>query len=333
MQDTTPQSDDFAQALKATVTRALPGVYGIDGLGRLSGGGTQENWAFDGIGKDKPMPLILRRAPADLKCDAWTVSVPMETEAELIKRAGRAGVPSPPVRYVLEPADGLGSGFIMDRVAGETFARRILRDDDYACARRTMVAQYGDILARVQRVDVTGIADLPFLPAAAQIGKYRGIYEDFDEPHPVFEAAIRWLEDNLPPDTPPVLVHGDFRNGNFIVGPDSIRALIDWEFAHVGNHMEDMGWMCINAWRFDGRKPVGGFGERETLYAAYEAAGGARVDPRHARFWEVFGCFKYGMLCKLFVARYMTAESPAIELAYVGRRTGESEIDLLNLLT
>ncbi len=320
-------------ALTAVVRKALPGVHGIVGLARLSGGGTQENWAFDGVGADGPLPLILRRAPTNLQCAAWTISVPMATEAELIRRAAAAGVPSPLVRYVLRPSDGLGAGYLMERVAGETFPRRILRDAEYAGARAAMTAQCGRILAAIQRADTRGIADLPLLPAAALVAKFRGIYRDFHEPHPVFDAAIRWLEDHEPPPALPVLVHGDYRNGNFVVGPDGIRAVIDWEFSHVGDPMEDLGWLCINVWRFDSPLPAGGFGEREAVYAAYEEAGGAPVDRNHVRFWEVFACLKYGLICKLFVARHESGSDGAIELAYVGRRTCESEIDILNLLT
>ena len=75
------------------------------------------------------------------------------------------------------------------------------------------------------------------------------------------------------------LVHGDFRHGNLIIGPDGVRAVLDWELAHLGDPMEDLGWICVNSWRFgEIDKPVGGFGTREELFAGYEAAGRS-VDP------------------------------------------------------
>jgi len=43
--------------------------------------------------------------------------------------------------------------------------------------------------------------------------------------------------------------------------------------------MEDLGWICVNSWRFgEIDKPVGGFGSREDLFAGYQAAG-RKVDP------------------------------------------------------
>ena len=72
-------------------------------------------------------------------------------------------------------------------------------------------------------------------------------------------------------------MHGDFRNGNLIFGRRTgVVAVLDWELAHVGDPMEDLGWICANPWRFgEVDKPVGGFGEREDLCAGYEAASGA----------------------------------------------------------
>ena len=106
----------------------------------------------------------------------------------------------------------------------------------------------------------------------------------------MFDLTFRWLDAHCPPPPErPKLVHGDFRNGNLMIGPDGVRAVLDWEIAHVGDPMEDLGWICVNAWRFGVLdKPVGGFGEREDLWAGYEAAGGAPVNRDHALWWEVY---------------------------------------------
>ncbi len=92
-------------------------------------------------------------------------------------------------------------------------------------------------------------------------------------------------------------MHGDFRIGNVLFGPEGLRVMLDWELAHIGDPMEDMGFICVRSWRFGGPKPVGGIGEREEFFAAYEAAGGAKVDPERVRFWEVFGNLRWGVIC------------------------------------
>jgi aminoglycoside phosphotransferase (APT) family kinase protein len=148
----------------------------------------------------------------------------------------------------------------------------------------------------------------------------------------VFELAFRWLDAHCPPPTQARLVHGDFRNGNLIVGPDGLRAVLDWELAHVGDPMEDLGWICVNSWRFGAvDKPVGGFGEREALWAGYEAAGGPPVSRAHALWWEVFGTLRWGVMCAGMAAAFRSAD-PSVERAVIARRASESEVDLMRLL-
>ena len=129
------------------------------------------------------------------------------------------------------------------------------------------------------------------------------------------------------------LVHGDFRNGNLIIGTDGVRAVLDWELAHLGDPMEDLGWICTNSWRFGSIDlPVGGFGEREDLFRGYEEAGGV-VDPGRVHFWEVFGSLKWGIMCMSMYSVYRSGADRSVERAAIGRRSSEAEIDLMNLLT
>src|SRR5262249_58229393 len=92
------------------------------------------------------------------------------------------------------------------------------------------------------------------------------------EPHRVIELALRWLAGRVPAAPRVGLVHGDFRIGNVVFGPEGVRAILDWELAHCGDPREDLGWMCVKAWRFGSVLPVGGVGDRETFFPAYEAA-------------------------------------------------------------
>lgn len=322
----------IAGPLSAAVARQIEGVSAIENLRRLSGGASQETWSFDAIGDGKSVPLILRRSPGGERAKSETAAG-LETEAKLIKLAEELGVPVPPVRLVLTPEDGVGRGFVMDRIEGETIARKILRDDEFADARPKMARQCGEILARLHKADMSKLPELRTSAARDEIEQYAKTYKTHDHPHPVFDLAIRWLRDNAPStDTKLTLVHGDFRNGNLMIDLDGVRAVLDWELAHIGDPMEDLAWICVNSWRFGNiDNPVGGFGTREDMFAGYEAAGGGKVDPERVKFWEVLGTLKWGIMCTTMVMAFKAGDR-SVERAAIGRRSSETEVDLLRLL-
>ncbi len=331
--DTPEKRHDLAAGLETAVGRSLANVDLVSGVRRLSGGASQETWSFDAIAGTHSHPLILRRAPGGTTNNKRDTAVPLATEAALIQLAEQQGVPVPPITVVLKDEDGLGDGFIMERIEGETIARKILRDAEYADARPKLARQCGEILAKIHAVPRGDIPDIQVSPARSEIDKYRDIYASMKHPHPVFELAFRYLEDNLPTDENLTLVHGDFRNGNLMIGPDGVRAVLDWELAHVGDPMEDLGWICVNSWRFgEIDNPVGGFGSREDMFAGYEAAGGAPVDPERVKYWEVLGTLKWGIMCMIMVSAFSSGMDRSVERAAIGRRSSETEIDLLNLL-
>lgn len=302
------------------------GAGEVAGLDRLSAGATQEIWRFDMDGR----PHILRRAPGGEHLAE--VAIGPEAEAELLRRAAATGVPVPAVRYVLTPQDGLGRGFIMGFVAGETLGHRIVRDDSWAPIRPKLARQCGDILARIHSIDFSGVEPLGTLTPQGVLDQWRARYDACDWPRPVFDLAFRWLYDHCPEPVEPRLAHGDFRNGNLIFSQRGVVGVLDWELAHAGDPHEDLAWICVNSWRFGAiDKPVGGFGEREDLWAGYEAAGGRRVNPDRAHFWEVFGTLRWGVMCAGMTRTFRTTD-PTVERAAIARRASETEIDLMRLL-
>src|SRR5262249_45182227 len=127
-------------------------------------------------------------------------------------------------------------------------------------------------------------------PAQAALAGSAGQLHRCGEPHPSLELALRWLQAHAPACEHRVLVHGDFRVGNLMVGPEGLRGVFDWEFAHVGDPAEDLAWPCVRSWRFghDALR-LGGVGQPEEFFAAYEAAGGRPVDRAAVAYWEVLG--------------------------------------------
>jgi aminoglycoside phosphotransferase (APT) family kinase protein len=327
------EQPDFAAALQTAATHAIKGATAIAGLKRLSGGASQETWSFDAIGPGGTTPLILRRAPGGNRVERSEVAPSLETEAKAIRLAAKAGVPVPPVPYVLEDSDKLGPGYFMGRIEGETIARKILRDAEFAAARPRLARQCGNILARIHAIDPAQIPELKPTDAASEIEQYRTLYDQHNHPHPVFEIAFKWLEERLPDAPRLTLVHGDFRNGNLIIGPEGVRAVLDWEIVHIGDPAADLGWLCVNSWRFgESQNVVGGFGSIDELLAGYAEAGGKDMTAARVRFWEIFGTLKWGIMCMSMYQAFAKATDRSVERAAIGRRSSETEIDLVNLL-
>jgi len=311
--------DHLAPRLSPTATRAI-------NARRLSGGASLETWAFD---LDDGTPLILRRRPDGAAMRE--TALPLASEAALIRAADAAGAPTPSVVQVCAPEDGLGEAYVMRRLEGETLGRRIVRDEAFAAVRPGLARRCGQVLARIHAVPTEGLPPLATSDARGELARYEAIYRELGARRPILEAAFRWLEAIAPPPPErPVLVHGDFRNGNLMIHPTGgLVGVLDWELAHLGDSAEDLGWICVNSWRFGAwKKPVGGFGDYDDLLDGH--GGGITLD--RVRFWQALGSLKWGVMCLMMYQSFATGADRSIERAMIGRRTSETEIDLVALM-
>ena len=325
-------TNDFKARLSQVVRDSIRPEGDVGSIRRLSGGASQETWQISLKAKGATEELILRRAQNGT-LDSRAHGPGLAGEAELMRAAAVQGVPVPRVLHVLEPQDGLGTGFLMPKVEGETIARKILRDDRFSAVRPRLAERCGEILAAIHNIDLDHCPPLWQGGGEAQLRSLRQQYAAQEQPRPVFEVAFRWLFDNLPtPVAQPRVVHGDFRNGNLIIDEQDIRAVLDWELAHLGDPVEDLGWLCVPSWRFgEVDKAAGGFGTIEDLIAGYERAGGASVNDRRLQFWMVFGTLFWGVTCVEFALDFLRGDR-SVERAAIGRRMSETEIDLLMLI-
>lgn len=292
---------------------ALLGGAEVDDLIRLSGGASRETWRFRADGVDR----IVQRQRAGDERD-------MMVEAAVLAAAAAADVPVPALLCADRGAGGTAS-MIVEAIDGETIARKIQRDDEFADARPRLAGHFGAALAAVHRIDIEAV---PGLEQQDQIARYTEVMDELGQPHPMLELVRRWLIDQRPPMGEPCVVHGDFRLGNLIIGPDGLRAVIDWELAHIGDPMEDLGWLCVKAWRFGQAPPVAGLGDHDELFLAYEAAGGRSVDADAVLWWEVLGTWKWAIMCIGQAETHLSGAARSHELAAIGRRVCENEHDL-----
>ncbi|MDO9504296.1 phosphotransferase family protein [Hydrogenophaga sp.] len=329
-------NNQCAGTLAASVQRAMvrhgSGEGEVVNLRRLTGGATKQTWAFDWVRASVQKPLIFQQFPAPVSPSKGVPKLKASQDAAVMLVARAGGAPAPVVRLVLEPADGMGEGYVTEFVAGETLGRRVVRDEAFAPARQAMASQCGTILAAIHRLPTDSLPFLQQLSPVDELKVYGDSLAGCGVRHPALSYALRWVEENLPQRWTPAVVHADFRTGNLIVGPDGVRCVLDWEIARIGDAMQDLGVLCMRSWRFGGSGEVGGFGEREDLYVAYEAASGQAVDPQRVRFWEAFSNLKWAIAC----ARRGASQRPdgrqiSVELSAVGRRMEEPLWDFLSL--
>src|SRR5258708_10942195 len=149
--------NDFADRLHAAVARHIgpPGI--IHDLQRLTGGANKTTWSFDAEVDGERQPFILQIASTRVIDESDPIAavsphLTAEEDARLMIAAVKAKVPAPKVRAILDPDDGLGNGYVTERVPGETLATRILREERFASVRASMATQCGAILATIHRI-------------------------------------------------------------------------------------------------------------------------------------------------------------------------------------
>ena len=258
----------------------------------------------------------------------------------MLRTAAEAGVPAP--RPLLLVEDGLSyPGYVMERIDGETIGRRIIKEPALAGARALLTQQMAATLAQLHRVSPSD--ELRGMLRAPAVGQSAGGYEldrledDYrrltPDPHPAYELAFRWLRQQPIAAAANVLLHGDFRVGNLVVGPEGLRSVLDWEGAHLGDPAEDLGWLCVRSWRFGAHHlPAGGVGSREELLSAYAQAGGASIAAERLRWWEIYGNVRWGVTILIIAEPFFSGETHEVEPGAIGRRFAETELELLDLL-
>ena len=318
--------------LRAAVQRQFGAGAAIENLVVPTLGGSNVTTIFDLVEGGSRRRLVARQ---ETYVDPVSPFLAPHEQFQLLRVAFDHGVPAPEPIFEFVDADGLGRGYVTAFVGGESMPKRILSDERFGNARAALTAQSADVLAKLHSIPVAEVAFLEARPdskdpIAAQLSRL----DAYGEAHPAVELAVRWLHRNRPESTlPRTCVHGDYRTGNLLVDEHGLTALLDWECAHVGDGHEDLGWLCLRAWRFGNiERPVGGFGSREELYRHYEEASGKKVDPDLVHWWEIFGAIRWIILNVMQAYGHEALGRRSVAFAACGRNAGLIEYELLMTL-
>ncbi len=295
----------------------------------LTGGASKEIWKFEVNTNGKSDRYILRRGSGV----EGPLAIRTSDEAKIQKTVRKLGAQVPEIVAVSSLDDELGDAYIMKFVDGESIARKILRDEEYKNILPKLAFECGQSIAKIHQADIN---EFPFLPSKTvfeQINDLYQTYVSFNQPSPVFEYTHSWLKKQNFGEINDALVHGDFRLGNIIVDKDGLKSVIDWELAHIGNPLQDLGWICGNSWRFGNTdKVVGGFGDLADLLKGYNSVSNYQVDENMVKAWQVFGTFRWGVICLIQASAHLMGSVNSVEKAAIGRRVSETEIDIVDLL-
>jgi aminoglycoside phosphotransferase (APT) family kinase protein len=310
---TTEATDDDDR----TMRDALQAVLGpVSEPVLLAGGASKEAWAVDAGGER----LLVRRAAGGV-IHRHTLS--LRDEFAVLEAAFEAGVKVPrPVTYIAD-LDGR-EAFAMERLAGETIGRRIVRMNLPG-----LPVELADELAKIHAIPRER---LPFL-SEARLERMADELDEFDEPHPAIELGLWWLRENRPPERPFVVNHGDYRIGNVVVDENGLVGILDWEFAHLDDPVRDLGFGLVRAWRFGvDDKRLGGIGDVEPYLDRYNELTGFDVRSEELDYWELAGNVAWAIGCLTQAQRHLRGQERSVELAILGRLGAEVEYEICHLL-
>ncbi len=333
-----------AEQIAAYLQTQMPAARDVAvwNVARIPGGASRETWMFDARWSDGAAAeqveraFILRRDPP-----ASLLESNNDLEFELYTALAESGIPVPGVHWIDRDGAALERPFyIMERLPGATDARTLVLSPEWRELRPRITRQKADILAQIHAFDIAPLRALDRPPSAEASALHeverweRTMRADTLEPQPVLEMALSWLKRHVPP--PPehlALVHADYRTGNFLYDQTGITGILDWEMAHAGDPVEDIGWVCVKSWRWAGDERVGGLCSRDEFVRMYEQAGGVKVDRDALKFWEVLGNLKLAVIFISGTKSIVEGKTPDLLLAVTAFVNPGIEAEIMGLIT
>lgn len=295
----------------------------VSGLARIFGGASRETWRFvlhEWRGQSETQrPLILRRDPG-----ASLIDTERRVEFAALQAFADSAVPVPKVLWLEEGAEALSHPFfVMERITGCESAPARLMVPPFVAHHEQLAREKWSILGHIARHDIDALAAL--VPAVTPDSAWRHELEHWAgvldrealAPQPVMAAAIRWLWAHPPPPAQRLsIVHADFRTGNLLIDEfGHVRAVLDWEMAHIGDPLEDLAWGINRVWCF---RPgmVGGLAPRDVAISHWEHTSGLHADPLALHWWDVFSCVKGQAIWQTAARAIQTAANRDLMMAF-----------------
>lgn len=297
--------------LKSMMLAAEPSTRDIafSNIARAAGGLSRENWSLDArwtdAQGDHAEQLMLMR-------DAAGTLLPTDRAREfaVLRALAGTGLPTPRAHWLDGDGRHLGTpSMVMQRLPGAC-DYLVLNGARPLAERLTLARDFLALMAAIHTLDwracgLGQVLDEPEgAPSRAELARWEAEYRRVQlEAHPELDVALAWMRRHAPQAEAVVLVHGDFKPGNALVGDAGITAKLDWETAHLGDPLEDLGWVTNPVRRREHQ--IEGAWERREIVAAYRERTGRRVEEAALTWWNVFSIWKLAVIQLTAVAEFV----------------------------
>ncbi|MEM9741989.1 MAG: phosphotransferase [Pseudomonadota bacterium] len=232
------------RALHRYLDAQIEGLAGTLAVRQFEGG--QSNPTFELTVGDRQF-VLRKQPPGELLPSAHQV----DREYRVMAALADTPVPVPSMYCLCEDPSIIGTKFyVMERVEGRVFTETTLPSLTPP-ERRAIYLDLARVLAELHNVVPADVGletfGKPGNYYARQVGRWSKQYvASQTETLEAMDLLMRWLPDNLPADSAPVVVHGDYRLGNTILHPTEPRivAVLDWELSTLGDGLADLGYLC-----------------------------------------------------------------------------------------
>ena len=231
-------------------------------------------------------------------------------EATVYRALSDTGVRIPKLLGVLPEEDAL----LLERAAGSPDLANV---PDPA-SRAEIALDYARALAVLHALDPDAL-DLPGFArpkdgpdhALCDLDTWRDIHDRHaGTPVDWLELAYDWLAAHPPAHAERTsLCHGDAGAGNFLFVDRRVTALLDWEFAHLGDPLDDLAFIAVRAHLLGGMGPLG------PVFRCWSRATGLTVDPARFEYYRALVLARMATACRVALHGAEVRGSGAMDLA------------------
>lgn len=203
---------------------------------------------------------------------------------------------------------------------------RTIPDADRPAIEKELISALADVHAL--DVSTLGLAHMPPGQSISEAIRtdidlwQKLLLDNVAEPHPIALLSLAWVRARMPEDNrPAVLVQGDAGPGNFLYQGERITGLVDWEVAHLGHPLEDLG--CILA-----RSLVQPFASADRLLNLYREATGENWTKSELIYSTILVMARFAVP----ISMSLVARDPRIDYALTTGYFHASMIAMLQLI-